>query len=138
MTNVNAAWELLKARHFDEAVAAYEKQLQEEPEKKWSNTAGLAEALMGAARYASAIPLFEKVNDYQRARLAVSAGCREQISVCHWMIGDRQNAIDIIRDLVVAVRDGRERSPGKPWLDDILAPTRDRSVSDRAHAGEGG
>jgi tetratricopeptide (TPR) repeat protein len=107
MTNTNAAWGLLKARRFDEAVSAYTKQLQEQPQKKWSNLAGLAESLVGAGQYAEAITLFEEVSAYQRDRLAASAGCIEQISVCHWMVGDRQNALDIIRELVLAVRDGR-------------------------------
>jgi tetratricopeptide (TPR) repeat protein len=106
MTNVNPAWDLYTARRFEEAVAAYRKQLQEEPEKKWSNKDGLAGSLMGAGRYAEAIPLLEEVDDHRRGRLAASAGCQEQISVCHWMIGDRQNALDIIRQLVLDVRDG--------------------------------
>lgn len=106
MKSANSALELWEARRFDEAVAAYRKQLKEQPQKKWSNLAGLAESLMGAGQYAEAIPLFEEVNAYQRDRLAASAGCLEQISVCHWMTGDRQAALDIMRDLVLAVRDG--------------------------------
>ena len=61
MTNMNAARDLLKARRFDEAVSAYKKQLQERPQEKWGNLAGLAESLMGACQYAEAIPLFEEV-----------------------------------------------------------------------------
>jgi len=107
MTNMNAARDLLKARRFDEAVSAYKKQLQERPQEKWGNLAGLAESLMGACQYAEAIPLFEEVSAYQRDRLAASPGRIEQIAVCHWMVGDRQRALDTIRDLVLAVRDGR-------------------------------
>jgi len=86
MTNMNAARDLLKARRFDEAVSAYKKQLQERPQEKWGNLAGLAESLMGACQYAEAIPLFEEVSAYQRDRLAASAGRIEQIAVCHWMV----------------------------------------------------
>jgi hypothetical protein len=107
MTNVNPAWEFFTARRFDEAVAAYRMQLKEEPDKKWSNMDGLAESLMGASQYAEAIPLFEEISANQSRRLPASAGCLEQISVCHWMVGDRRQALDIIRDLVLAVRDGR-------------------------------
>ena len=67
---------------------------------------GLAESLMGAGQYAEAIPFFEEVSAKRRSELPASAGCQEQISVCHWMAGDRQAGLDIIRDLVVAVRDG--------------------------------
>lgn len=107
MTNPNPALQFMRSRRFEEAVAAYRKQLQEEPEKKWNNMDGLAESLMGAGRYAEAIPFFEEVSANRQSHLPASAGCQQQISVCHWMIGDRQVALDIIRDLVVAVRDGR-------------------------------
>jgi tetratricopeptide (TPR) repeat protein len=107
MTHVNPAWDFFTARRFEEAVAAYRIQLKEEPEQKWSNMDGLAESLMGAGHYAEAIPLFEEVSANRTSRLPASAGCLEQISVCHWMVGDRQKALDVIRDLVLAVRDGR-------------------------------
>lgn len=107
MTNVDVARQLFTARRFEEAVAAYRRQLQEEPQNKRINSAGLAESLMGAGQYAEAIPLFEKVDASKRDRLPASAGCQEQLSVCHWMTGDRQNALAIIRELVLAVRDGR-------------------------------
>ena len=107
MKNVNPAWDLYTAQRFEEAVAAYRKQLQEDPQEKWSNLAGLAGSLMGAGQYAEAIPLLEEVSTHRTTRLAGSAGRREQISVCHWMIGDRQNALDIIRQLVLDVRDGK-------------------------------
>ena len=106
MTNTNPAWDLYTARRFDEAVVAYRMQLKEEPRKKWSNLDGLAESLMGASRYAEAIPLLEEVSDRRISELAGSAGSREQIAVCHWMIGDRQKALDLIRRLVEDVRDG--------------------------------
>ncbi len=68
---------------------------------------GLAGSLMGAGQYAEAIPFFEEVSANGRSELPASAGCLEQISVCHWMAGDRQAALDSIRELVLAVRDGR-------------------------------
>jgi hypothetical protein len=34
-------------------------------------------------------------------------GRQEQLCVCHWMTGDRQIALDIVREWVLAVRDGR-------------------------------
>ena len=106
MTDTNPALQLMISRRFVEAVAAYRKQLREQPEKKWSNVDGLAESLMGAGQYAEAIPYFEEVSANGRGELPVAAGCMEQISVCHWMIGERRKALDLIRELVVAVRDG--------------------------------
>jgi tetratricopeptide (TPR) repeat protein len=107
MTNVNPAWDLYTARRFEEAIAAYRMQLKEQPDNKWSNMHGLAESLMGAGQYAEAIPLFEEVSANRTRRLPASAGYLEQISVCHWMGGDRQKALEVIRELVMAVRDGR-------------------------------
>lgn len=107
MTNVNLARQLFIARRFEEAVIAYRRQLQQEPEKERINSAGLAEALMGAGQYAEAIPLFEESSSDRIKRLAGSSGCREQISVCHWLIGERQKALDLIRSLVQDVSDQR-------------------------------
>jgi hypothetical protein len=106
MTNVNPAWDLYTAHLFEDAVAAYRKQLKEEPDNKWGNMHGLADSLMGAGKYAEAIPLLEEVSANRIRRLPASAGCREQISVCHWMIGDRLKALDLIRRLVLDVSDG--------------------------------
>jgi len=106
MTNANSARELFTARRFEEAAAAYRKRLLEDPREKWNNLAGLAVSLMGAGQYAEAIPLLQQVSDHRISELPGSAGRREQISVCHWMIGDRQKALDIIRQLVLDVRDG--------------------------------
>src|SRR5579862_2656042 len=96
MTNANPALRLWESRRFVEAVAAYRKQLREQPEKKWSNMRGLAESLMGAGQYAEAIPLFEEVTANRQSDLPALPGCLEQISVCHWMSGHRQTALDII------------------------------------------
>jgi len=106
MTNLSPARELFKARRFEEAVAAYRKQLQEQPQKKWINLGGLAESLLASGNYAEAIPLFEEVGAHQSNSVPGALGCQEQISVCHWMAGDRKKALDIIRQLVLDVRDG--------------------------------
>jgi tetratricopeptide (TPR) repeat protein len=107
MVNLSPARQLFKSYRFQEAVAAYRRQLQENPEKEWANMAGLAESLLASGQYAEAISIFEKVSDYESNRLPGALGRQEQLSVCHWMIGDRQAALDIIRELVLAVRDGR-------------------------------
>jgi len=108
MVKLNPARQFFVDRRFDEAVETYQCQLQEGPkEDKWENLAGLAESLLAAGRYADAIPLLEKVGDYQSNSHPKALGRQEQLSVCHWMIGERERAPQIIKDLVIAVRDGK-------------------------------
>ena len=107
MTNLSPARELFKGQRFEEAVAAYRKQLQEQPQKKWINLGGLAESLLASGKYAEAIPLFEEVGAHQSNSVPGALGCQVQISVCHWMAGDRKKALNIIRQLVHDVRDGK-------------------------------
>ena len=61
------AGQLFKSYRFDEAVKAYEQQLQQDPENMWPNLVGLAEALMACGSYADAIPIFEKVSEHERS-----------------------------------------------------------------------
>jgi tetratricopeptide (TPR) repeat protein len=106
-TKINPAMQLLISRRFDEAVEAYRRQLQEDAGNQWPNFAGLAEALMASERYAEAIPIFEKVSDYESSPFPRLLGKQQQLCVCHWMIGDRKDALAIVKEWVIAVRDGR-------------------------------
>ena len=108
MVKLNPARQLFVDRQFDEAVEAYHRQLREGPkEDEWKNLAGLAESLLAAGRYTDAIPLLEKVGDYQSNSHPKALGQQEQLSVCHWMVGKRDRALEIIKELVIAVRDGK-------------------------------
>jgi tetratricopeptide (TPR) repeat protein len=107
MVKVNPALQLFIDRRFDEAVEAYRRQLREGPETEWPNLDGLGESLLASGRYEEAIPIFEKVSDYLSNSHPKALGKQQQLSVCHWMIGDREGALQIIRGLVVAVRDGK-------------------------------
>jgi tetratricopeptide (TPR) repeat protein len=107
MAMINPARELFEARRFKEAVQAYRRQLREGPDSEWANLDGLGESLLAAGDYAEAVPYLEKMSAHQRESLPASAGREIQLSVCHWMIGERMQALGIIRDLVIAVRDGR-------------------------------
>ncbi len=62
---------------------------------------------MASGRYAEAIPIFEKVSDYESKPFPGLLGRQEQLCVCHWMIGDREGALEIVKEWVVAVRDGK-------------------------------
>lgn len=104
---ISPARQLFKSRQFGEAVDAYRRQLREGPEDEWANTEGLAHALMAAGEFAEAIPYLDKVSKYASSLHPGALGRQEELSVCHWMIGDRDGALRIIKDLVVAVRDGK-------------------------------
>jgi hypothetical protein len=101
------AHQLFIDRRFDEAVDAYKRQLLDNPREKWANIDGLGQSLMGAGRYAEAIPRLEEVDKYDKDCPPGSPGRSEQLSVCHWMIGDRECALAIIKELVIGVRDGK-------------------------------
>lgn len=107
MVKINPALQLFIDRRFDEAVEAYRRQLREDPQKEWPNLAGLAKSLLASGRYAEAIPIFEKVSDYESRPFPGLLGRQEQLCVCHWMIGDREGALEIVKEWVVAVRDRR-------------------------------
>jgi len=107
MVKINPAHELLSLRRFSEAVAAYKQQLREGSDDEWADMGGLARSLAAIGEFAEAVPYFEKINEYEHKILPGNCGREIQLSVCYWMIGEQANALGIIRDLVVAVRDGK-------------------------------
>jgi tetratricopeptide (TPR) repeat protein len=107
MVSVFPARQLFAECRFEEAVDAYKHQLRGALEPDWPNLGGLAEALMASGRYSEAIPIFEKVGKYECDCNPGTLGRREQLSVCHWMIGDHDGALERIRNLVIGVRDGK-------------------------------
>lgn len=107
MMKTNPARQLLDLYRFSEAVDAYKLQLHEVPEDKWANMGGLARSLMGAGEFAEAVPYLERLNEYEHGLLPGNLGREIQLSVCHWMVGDRMAALNMIKELVIAVRDGK-------------------------------
>jgi len=103
---VSRAYQLFHSYRFREAVDAYRQQLRDDPENKWANTDGLGSSLMAAEEYAKAIPFLEEVDKYERNSNPGSPGRGEQLSVCHWMMGERSRALALIKEGVIAVRDG--------------------------------
>ena len=104
MTN-NLALDLYHSHRFREAIAAYRQQLRDgNPDKEWANLGGLAHALMAAGEFAEAIPLMEKVHQRDSNAHPGALGRQVQLSICHWMIGERDQALKIIRGLVTDVR----------------------------------
>jgi tetratricopeptide (TPR) repeat protein len=107
MVKLNPAAELRRSYRFSEAVEAYKRQLREGSEDEWANIGGLGRALMATGEFAEAIPYLEKISAYEHAMFPGNCGREIPLSVCHWMIGERVRALGIIKDLVIAVRDGK-------------------------------
>ena len=99
------ARQLFVAYQFDEAASAYMEQLTKGIDDEWANRDGLGKALMAAQRYAEAVPYLEQVGAYSSSVLPGAPGREIQLSVCHWILGDQEQGLKIIRDLVIAVRD---------------------------------
>ena len=104
----NPALDLYHAHRFREAIEAYHRQLRDGgPYDEWVNIDGLAHALMAAGEFAEAIPYMKKMDERSSNSHPGALGRQVQLSVCHWMIGERAQALDIIKGLVVAVRKGK-------------------------------
>jgi hypothetical protein len=63
--------------------------------------------------FGEAISYLERVHEYLVNSHPGALGCQIELSICHWMIGERQTAIEIIKGLVIAVRDR------KVWYTDL-------------------
>jgi hypothetical protein len=106
MVMIDPAKELFRENRFAESVALYRRQLRDARDS-WMNIAGLSHSLMAVGEFAEAIPYLEKFDKYASSLHPGAMGRQIELSVCHWMIGERTTARDIIKSLVVAVRDGK-------------------------------
>lgn len=98
------AKQLFRDCKFDEAVAVYKDQLSSGVGDELANIDGLSRALMAAGKYAEAIPYLERVGQDKRL-LPGSPGEDKSISVCYWVLGERERGFEMMRALVVGVRD---------------------------------
>jgi tetratricopeptide (TPR) repeat protein len=105
MVTIDPARELFRKYRFADSVAAYRRQLRDAPED-WANIEGMGHALMAAGEFAEAIPYLQEVDKYASGSHPGALGRQIELSVCHWTIGERVTARDIIKGLVIAVRDG--------------------------------
>lgn len=97
--------QLYRAHRFEEAASVYKDKLSSKIGNEWANLDGLGDALVAAGRYLEAIPYLERVDRYMKGLIAGGAGKDIPISVCHWVLGDRERGLEVIKGLVVAVRD---------------------------------
>jgi hypothetical protein len=101
----NPARDLYYSRHFAEAIKAFEQQLCDDgPGTQWANRDGLARALLAAGEFAEAIPALEIMHEHSSNSHPGALGRQVQLSVCHWMLGKRAQALEIIKGLVNDVR----------------------------------
>jgi hypothetical protein len=56
-------------------------------------------------QYSEAIPVLERLSPLQKARLPGGLGSDIQLSVCQWLVGNPDHAIDIMRSLVIGTQD---------------------------------
>jgi hypothetical protein len=107
MAKINPAGDLFFSYRFRESVEAYRRQLHEDPDNTLANMGGLARSLMATGEFAEPIPYLEELDDHEHGLFPGNVGREIQLSVCHWMIGERKQALGIIKGLVIAVRDGK-------------------------------
>ena len=101
----NRAYDLYHAHRFREAIEALKQQLRDGgPDTHWANLDGLGRALLAAGEFVEAIPVLEKMHEHSSNSHPGALGRQVQLSVCHWMIGERARALEIIRGLVTDVR----------------------------------
>lgn len=106
MVMIDQAKQLYYEYRFTESVTAYRRQLRDAPDS-WANIGGMAHALMAVGEFAEAIPYLEDIHKHYIDTNPRSPGSTIELSICHWMTGDREIACDVIKSLVVAVRDGK-------------------------------
>jgi hypothetical protein len=102
-----SALKLLEAHKYTEAIEECQRRLSVKADDIGA-IATLASALRAIERYEEAIPLFERVGLQERADRIASGrpGRQMDISCLYWVLGNRQEAIDTMRDLVVGILKG--------------------------------
>jgi hypothetical protein len=105
MVMIDPARQLYHDYRFAESVAAYRRQLGDAPDA-WANIEGMGHALMAIGEFAEAIPYLERIDRYY-GESPGKPGRQIDLSICRWMIGEREIGCEIIKNLVIAVRDGK-------------------------------
>jgi tetratricopeptide (TPR) repeat protein len=98
---------LFESHHYREA-AAEARRLQALDAEDIGPIGCLAKALLAMGDYAEALPLFSRVDAFQRSdpRVPGQSGRGIWVSCIYWILGDRAKAIQIMRDMVDGILDG--------------------------------
>jgi tetratricopeptide (TPR) repeat protein len=97
-----AAIDLLVAGHFEEAIAAYQRELDINGDDAGS-VAGLASAYMGAGLYREAIPLKWRLHELDKVETPDHPGQHLYISCAHWCLDEWERAIELAYGLCAGI-----------------------------------
>jgi len=97
---------LLRSHKYSEAVAACRQTLSVNP-SDFGAMDTMATALRALGKYEEALPLFERLDAHRKESKITpgSPGRQEDISCLHWLLGNRQKAIELMRGLVDGILD---------------------------------
>jgi tetratricopeptide (TPR) repeat protein len=100
-------YDLMKSGQYVEAIAACEQALAANP-NDFRTISTMTLALCALGRYEEALPLFARLDTYWKGiKIAPGhPGHQEDISCLHWLLGNRQQAIALMRGLVDGILDG--------------------------------
>jgi tetratricopeptide (TPR) repeat protein len=102
-----SALKLLEAHKYTEAIEECQRSLSVKADDIGA-VATLASALRAIERYEEAIPLFERVGLQERADKIASGRPGRQIDIAclYWILGNRQKAVQNVRELVEGILKG--------------------------------
>jgi hypothetical protein len=102
------AMDLLRSHKYAEAAAVCRQRIAAEPDDIGAIST-MADALVALEKYKEALPLYERVDVYEKGRPHVTPGHPGQqmdISCLYWFLGDRSKAIALMRGLADGILDG--------------------------------
>jgi hypothetical protein len=102
----NEGTQLYGAGRFNDAIAAFQRQLADGSGERVVNVGGLGESLMAVGRYAEAIPFLSEAGELEKRGLPGSLGRDTEVSVCEWLSGNRERGICAMRAIVSGLQSG--------------------------------
>lgn len=102
-----SAQKLLQAHKYTEAIAEFQQCLALNPNDIGA-VDGLASAFRAVGNYRAALPLFERVGSHEQACKLTSGhpGRQMDVSCLHWFLGNRKEAVQLMRGLAEGTLDG--------------------------------
>jgi tetratricopeptide (TPR) repeat protein len=98
------AFEFFKNQRYAEAISAYRQLLECNPDD-WAAVGGLSASLMIAGAYGEALPLLERLDEHERAKLRGHPGSKRNIACSYWCLDQWPAAIKLMRGLAEGILD---------------------------------